>query len=247
MPKNRNSASRLLALLTSFPAHADNTQTLAVWSALFNLQEPNTHRLSRVVADRLTTMNRELDLVRVGMDQAGFSEGLYTSALSAFEAALSPMQLPNTWNGVRQHLTAENLLALGFCGEILPDEESEIAQEELDEIRSLVDELNLLLANSTLPLRLQAVLSHHVELMLQALAEYPIAGAKALREAARTGLGELIEVRDIIVEHQTSKEVSILGEAWKKVNKAADLALKADKLFQLGHKAWEFLSGVWPN
>ena len=181
------------------------------------------------------------------MAKAGFSEGLYANALNAFESAFSPMLLPHTWNSARQHLTAENLLALSFCSEILPDEESEITQSELDEIRGLVSELNQLLADSTLPGRLRALLAHHVELMLQALAEYPIAGAKALREAARTGLGELIEAKDIVVEHQASKEVSKLGEAWKKFNNAADLALKADKLLQLGHKAWEVLSSVWPS
>lgn len=246
MPQNRNSAARLFALLKAIPAHPDNTQTLAVWSALFNLQDSNANRLSRVVADRLAAMNRELDLVRAGMVKAGFSETLYTNALNAFEAALTPMLLPHTWNNARPYLTAENFLALNFCSEILPDEESEITQSELEDIRGLVDELNQLLSDSTLPARLQAVLAHHVELMLQALAEYPIAGAKAFREAARTGLGELIEAKDIVMEHQSSKEVGKLGEAWKKLNNAADLALKADKLLQLGHKAWDFLSCVWP-
>lgn len=237
----------MLVLLKAIPGHPDTTQTLSVWSTLFNLQDTNVNRLSRVVADRLAAMNRELDLVRAGMGKAGFSEALYANSLNAFESALSPMLLPHTWNNARQHLSAENFLALSFCSEILPDEESEITQSELDEICGLVAELNRLLADSTLPARLRALLAHHVELMLQALAEYPIAGAKALREAARTGLGELIEAKDLVVEHQASKEVSKLGEAWKKFNNAADLALKADKLLQLGHKAWELLSSVWPS
>ncbi len=192
-------------------------------------------------------MTRELELVRAGMAKADFSEGLYAPALNAVESALSPLLLPATWNQVRSNLSTETLLALGFCSEILPDEESEIPLVELQAIEGLVAELEGLLRNSSLPPRLQAVLRHHVELMRQALAEYPIAGAKALREAARSGLGELVEVREAVVENNKSAEVSKLAQAWKQLNTAADAALKADKLLQLGQRAWHLVEGMFQS
>jgi len=238
MPKNINSASRLVALLQSIPGHPDNTQTLEVWAKLFEISEENPNKKAATVADRLSAMYRELELVREQMQKANYSESLSASAVSKTEHALSTMLLPGTWNQVRQYLNPETFVALAFCSEILPDEEAQIASEELVEIHARVEELQESLAGSQLPPRLRALVEHHIGLIRQALAEYPISGAKALREAARTALGELIEVEEIINANRDAPEMSKLVAAWKKVNNAADVALKAEKLAQLGQKAW---------
>lgn len=85
------------------------------------------------------------------------------------------------------------------------------------------------------------LIKHHVQLIRQALAEYPIAGAKAFREAVRTAVGELVEVRRDLEEHAQAPEVGRLATVWKRVSSAADLALKVDKLIQLGEKGWDAL------
>lgn len=92
--------------------------------------------------------------------------------------------------------------------------------------------------------RLRELIVHHIALIERAIAEYPIVGAKSLREAARTGLGELIEVRDVLKEAKESSPVSKLGIVWTKVNETADIALKAEKVAQLGQKAWAFLENI---
>lgn len=241
MSKNINSASRLVELLQSVPSHPDNTQVLEVWVKLFAISEQNPNKKSAVVAERLSAMYRELEIVREQMQKANFSESLYESSISRVEQALSTMLLPGSWNQVRQYLTPETFVALSFCGEILPDEETQISSQELTEIKAQVEELQASLANSQLPLRLRALVQHHINLILTALAEYPISGAKALREAARTALGEIVEVKEVLEANREASEISKLGEVWKKVNQAADIALKAEKLAQLGQRAWAML------
>lgn len=243
MPKNINSASRLVALLKGIPSHPDNTQTLEVWAKLFQVIEQNPNRKSGAVAERLSAMYRELEVVREQMQKANYSEKLYAPAISKIEHALSAMLLPSTWNQARQYLTAETFVALEFCSEILPDEEAQIAAEDLTEISKRVEELASSLSDSQLPLRLRGLIEHHVSLIRRALAEYPISGAKALREAARTALGELVEVKDAVKSNRDAPEISKLGAVWKKVNEVADVALKAEKLAHLGQKAWEMLGG----
>lgn len=244
MPKNINSASRLVTLINSIPGHPDNTQTLEVWAKLFNISEQNPNKKAAVVSQRLSAMYRELELIREQMRNANYSESLYAGPISKVENALSTMLLPTTWNQVRQYLTSETLVALSFCSEILPDEETQIDSEEMSEIRAQVDDLRASLENSQLPVRLRALIEHHIELILTALAEYPITGAKALREAARTALGEIVEVKDAVAERREAPEISKLGGLWKKVNQAADAALKAEKLAQLGQKAWAMLENL---
>lgn len=155
------------------------------------------------------------------------------------------MLLPHTWNNVRQYLTPQNLLALEFCSEILPDEEFLISSEELEEILDLVAALREAAQSENIPPGLQALLLHHVELIERAIAAYPITGVKALREAAQTGLGELVESKDAVAEYSNSEEVSKLAKAWKKVGEVADCALKVDKLAQVGHKAWNLIETIW--
>jgi hypothetical protein len=245
MPKNVNSASRLVALLKSIPAHKDNTQTLEVWAKLFSIVEANPNKKAALVAEHLNAMYREVELVRDQMQKANYSEELYASAVSQVEHALSAMLLPGTWNQARQYLTAETFVALSFCGEILPDEEVPIAPDVLASIAALVQELEDSLAGSELPPRLRRLIEHHIVLIRQALAEYPIAGAKVLREAARTALGEIVEVRDTVESNRDTRQVGKLGAVWKKINEAADVALKGEKLVQLGQKAWELLGGLF--
>lgn len=241
MPKNINSASRLYSLFERTLGEPDNTQILEVWAKLLGVSESNANRKAALVSERLRWMHRELELVAEQMRESGYSENLYAKAILNIEHAMSAMILPATWNQAKQYLGSDTLLALAFCSEILPDEESQISADELREIQALVDELRSSLSASELPSRLVALIQHHVELIQRALAEYPITGAKALREAARTGLGELIEVKETVRASRDTPEISKLVTAWKKVNEVADIAFKSEKLAQLGQKAWAAL------
>lgn len=244
MPKNTNSASRLVNLLSNIPGHPDNTQTLEVWANVFAIEEPNPNKKSAAVAELLNAMYRELEVIRKQMAAGDFSESLFAPSMMRMEHALSSLLLPGAWVQARQHLTAETLLALAFCGEILPDEESVIEPSEIAEIKFQVDELQALLTQSTLPIRLRVLVEHHIALIRRALAEYPIVGAKALREAAHTAYGELAEAQDAVTANKDAPEISKLGSVWKKVNDATDLALKAEKLSQLAHKIWDVLGNI---
>jgi hypothetical protein len=75
----------------------------------------------------------------------------------------------------------------------------------------------------------------------QALAEYPISGAKTLREAARTALGEIIEEREVVSASREAPEIKKLGALWEKINEVVDIALKLEKVSQIGQKAWSML------
>ena len=54
----------------------------------------------------------------------------------------------------------------------------------------------------------------------------------------------MIEVKDELAPMKDFPAVGKLESAWATVNKAADIALKGEKLAQLGQKAWEALSGM---
>lgn len=244
MAKNLNSATRLLRILEKASEYQDNIQTLEAWAKLLGVAVDNPNRRAVEVGELVHAMHRELDLVAAGLSGTNFSKSLYESAFTRIEHAISPMLLPATWNHVKQYLTPDVFTALAFCTEILPDEENQISAEELSAIRQKVEELRATVADTETPARLRQLIQHHTELIDRALSEYSVVGAKALREAGRTALGEMIEVRDELAPVKTSAAVRNLQSAWATVNKAADIALKSEKLAQLGKKAWEALSGI---
>ena len=244
MTKNLNSATRLLRILEKASEQQDKVQVLDAWAKILAVKVANPNRRAVEVGELVHAMHRELDLAAEGLAGANFSKSLYESAFARVEHAISPLLLPATWNQVKQYLTPDVLTALAFCTEILPDEESLIPPDELALIQKKVEELRATVSDTETPPRLQKLIQHHVELIERALSEYSVVGAKGLREAGRTALGEMIEVKDELGPVKTSPAVSKLESTWATVNKAVDIALKGEKLAQLGQKAWEALSGM---
>lgn len=239
-----NSAARLFRILGQAKSIPENTQAVEGWIKLLQIQEQ--HPLRRVVAITALTqaMQHEVQAAVVGLQKLSFPANLYDGPFSRIENAISPMVLGQPWGNVRQYLTPDTMTALAYCAQILPDEESQISPEEIEGIRACLAELKLCLDDSTVPDRLRSLIEHHVALIEDALIQYPVSGAIALREAGRTALGEMIEVRDQVSAAKDHPATSKLEKTWKTVNGAADIALKAERLAQLGQRAWDALSNL---
>ncbi len=233
------------SLLTKTFGEPDAVPVIEVWAKIFGIVEENKNKKAALVSERLRWMYRETENIHKQMRATGYSDHLYATAITDIEHALSTMILPGTWNQARQYLKRETILALDFCSEILPDEESQVSDEDIADIRMLVIELSELLQSSELPPRLIELIRHHIDLINGALDEYPISGAKTLREAGRTGLGELIEIEEAVKASSTTPEISKLGEVWKKVNAVVDTALKIEKFAQLGQRAWSVIGPLF--
>ena len=185
----------------------------------------------------------ELHLLEEQARASSLSEHLYNHAFARIRMVISPLYLQASWHGMRGNLTSEVLLAIAFLNEVLPSEEITVPPEELAAIAAELDELLSLVLKSDLPVALRRFTQHQLQLIELALAQYPIFGAKALREAGHSALGEIIETQGTVEATVDSPEaLSRLGQLWKRLNTAADVALKSEKVGQLGHRAWEALS-----
>lgn len=244
MPKKLNSASRLLHIFEQANSLPDAIQTLEAWTKLLSIDEGNPHKRVLIVGDQIQAMYRELDLIAAGMESADFSKTLYENVIDKVRHAISPMSFPGTWNQTKQYFGPDVLTSFAYCSEILPDEEALISDEDINEIRAKLADLKASLEDATIPHRLRKLIEHHIELINTALIEYPISGAKAFREAGRTAIGEIIEAREAIAPARATPAVSKLNATWEKINKAADIALKTEKIAQLGQRAWEVIGNM---
>lgn len=241
MYKHVNSASRIHAILTKAVQQPDKA-IFQVWADVFGIKGSDDAQTAQLVIVRLHWLHTELQLLEKQVRTVNVSSHLYESAFARINLILNPLHLPASWQGLRGHLSPDVLLALAFCNEFLPDEESSIDPTELDAIADEVVQLSDLLTESSLPDHLKQLIAHHIELIKEALAQYQVFGAKALRAAGRSALGEIIESKDTIAPAQQSDEVSRLGKLWANVNRAADTALKTERIAQLGQRAWDAMS-----
>lgn len=243
MYRHINSASRIHAQLERALQQTD-AAAWAVWANVFGVKGTNDQQTVELVLPQLHWLHVELQLLEEQVRVLPLSAHLYESAVTRVRQVISPLNLGSGWNGIRGSLTPDVMLALAWCNEMLPDEESAIDPADFLEIQGQVEELDTLLGRSELPERIKKLIAHQLELIRTALAQYPIAGARALREAGRSALGEIIESREDVREQPDTEAVGRLAELWKRVNTVADAALKADKLGQLGVRAWDALQGL---
>jgi hypothetical protein len=242
MYKHINSASRVHTLLTKTLQQGDKP-LFAILAEVFQVKGANDPETGVLVLSRLIWFYEELQLLETQVQELKIGAHLYNHAFARVRMVISPLHLSSGWLGMRGNLTADVLLAFGFLNELLPDEESLIPDEELTAIAGDIQDLYERVQKGELPTPLRKLVLHHLDLIAQAIAKYPISGAKALREAGHAALGEIIETQGSGVAAPTSSdELSRLDSIWKRVNSAADTALKLEKVGQLTHKAWDALS-----
>lgn len=243
MYKHINSASRIHAILQAAVNQSDKA-IWAVWADVFGVKGESDTATAELVLERLHWFHIELQLLQSQVEHASCSKHLYEGALARIRSIASPLNLPAAWQSARGNLSADVLLAVAFLNEILPNEESAIDPSEFLEITAQVNELEGLLSDSDLPEALLRLITHHLRLIRRALEQYKYFGAKALVDARREALGEIVEYKEVIEAANGRDEVSRLGKIWKHVNTAADSAIKIDKAIQIGHKAWEAISVI---
>ncbi len=245
MPKHINSASRLSSIVRSFASFNGKKPSMDVWVQIFSIEITEQHHRVIAVAEKLILLQYEVDIVRRQMASANFSEALYTNSLSNIQNAISPMLFAHPWDAIKQQINNETITAIEFCSEIIPDEESQITSEVLVELTNALDDLESLLANSDLPEIITDTIKKYVSSIRAALLDYQISGIKALKKVTRESIADIAEIRDELKSRKDSPVIGKFATLWRRVNTIADSAIKADKLLQLGHKAWEQLESYW--
>lgn len=244
MTEKINSAARILNILQRASAYQGNNQAFDAWAKLFNIKEQDSIKRNFMVSQSVYLVYNELELASSGLHAINFSKTAYESAFAKIQAALSPTYLSSSWSSVLNFITPDVLTALSFCKEILPDEESEISKDDLSEIQKCVEDLKSSLSQTKIPDRLRTLIVNHIRLIEEAISEYSIVGAKAFRQAGRSALGEMIEVKDEILPAKDSEILKKLDATWKKVNSVADIAIKVEKVAKIGSNIFNFLENL---
>lgn len=251
MPKNINSAYRIREILNAVKSKENKTPTHQVWAEVFSIEESDQHRKNTSISRCLADLHDEVELVRSEMLKLGYSDNLYNSSLRKCNDVFAVQAIMGSWQGPKQHITVEVPIVLGFCSEILPNEEDLIDQANLDELRKMATDLRGCLKKSILPPHTKNIIEKHLNKIDDAILKYKIVGAQALEEMMQFAYGEVIASSAVFVDEKSSEEVGKLCSMWKKTKSFLDGVVDTNKriggiqgMAEKSHKAIEFIESL---
>ena len=229
--------------MTTWKSVKPSDSAIAGWLRVFDITSTQMNRDFVLVNHRLQLLLDELDVLRDKLHLLSVSPTVYQPSLAKLDNALSPAILHAKAEHVRQYLSEDVYTGLAFSSELLPEEEEAISADDFGEFVGLVNQLELLLQDSSLPSSLVVLIRRHIRLAELAIAQYPIRGAIALKDAVKFAVGDLAFEGELLrpAGRENAEKVQ---RVWKKANDMADGAIKIDNLVQLGGRAIKFLTDL---
>lgn len=179
--------------------------------ALFELKFDKPYAKQQATIDFLSDLHRMFQDFRQDMREANISNpqrDVLLNGLAQVEAMLYPLNLGNP---VRAMTEAERSL-LQVCATII-EEEGEITEDDLTEIRKSIAELRTQVESGDISPTLKKVLLELIRLSEDAIARFTIRGARGLRRAFKAMVGEVAELYGIDEEEQQN------STAWSAIKK----------------------------
>lgn len=236
MKDHINSAFRVLDVLERAKRKGEKEKVHAVWSAIFGIEDADQNKKNFEVSRCLNQLHDEVEIVRRQMSSTNFESSLYEPWLNRINSILAVHAIMGEWQGMKNAISGEVLLCLGFCKQILPDEESLIDEKDVKELHEILASLESVLADSTLPEFTQNLIRTHVENIRHALRSYNIVGAKALQAAMKSAVGEVVANDVAFNAARESEEVTKVGELLSKLHGVTEKIVKSEKVVSAGVK-----------
>ncbi|EKO3782830.1 hypothetical protein V9R59_002986 [Vibrio harveyi] len=251
MAVNINSAYRVREILKTISTKPDKAQCHEVWAEVFKIEEADASRKNFRISRCLADLHDEVELIRSEMLKLGFSPELYNQSLNSCNHIFAVQLVTSQWSSPKQHIKPEVLTALGFCSEILPNEEELVDLTNLEELSKLAAELKSSLANSVLPPYTIHIIEKHLNKIEEAISKYRAVGSKALEDVVQSAYGEVIANEEAFKEAKGSPELQKLAIMWQKTKSVLDGVVSADKrlgaaqgMAQKGNELLEFIQNI---
>lgn len=217
MENKTNSAIRLNKIIQK--AYKNDNKIIAdVWKNIFDINESNKHFTEMAVIDCLNNLNDEFELFKVKMKETDFSENLYKNEITQLQNNLIvPTGINGDWQPRKQQITDVQFKILDFCSEILPNDEISINNEEIEELKKLLDELEDFIENNSLPADLNNIIKKHISKIKTALYSYNIKGTNVFDEVLDLARGEIMKNHNLFTDKSNEVFKNKLSIIWSKV------------------------------
>ncbi len=224
-----NSARRILNILNKLPNAASNDTAFIAWSRALdtveNISQQDIHELQR----KLGLLKKELDLLQNSMSLTTFSGSLYLPYIKRISETVSIANLDSAWANYANQLGPEVMLCMRYCSEILPSDPN-VKFEELEELLSKIKSFRQEINNSSLPNFTCQFVNSQIDIIENAILDFPIKGGIAVKQAFAEGFSDLSDKADSLAEDEVIAVTSKIGGYWKDLKKAGDEFVIADRV-----------------
>lgn len=231
MENKINSAIRLTTIIQK-AYNSESKSTLEVWKNIFAIDDSNKHNIEMAVIQCLNNLNDEFELFKQKMDETNFSEELYKIEITQLQHQLIvPTAINGDWKPRQQKITDVQFKILAFCTEILPTDEIPINEDDIEELKNLLDELINFIENNSLPNDLKYIIKKHISKIKTALYSYNIKGANIFDDVLQSAYGEVIKNPDLFSDKSNEKVKNKLSQVWGKIQKVHKTAKNVEKVY----------------
>ena len=235
IPTN-TAADRLYRIVSEVYA-APNESMVTVWAKILHLPSPNRLDVFRGVLSVAELVNEVEGVVR---RHGGHAAQLYIRALDQVRNILaSGVDIHRSnLNGI---LKPEVVNDLEHCQAMYIEADLELAvpQDQMESIKSRVEELFQDVANSNFPDDLRNKLLDLLEVIRQQISQFEIRGVTALHECLRQSLARLMEIYPAVQNQKDKPFFKKLFSVVTDINSMCDLAQK-------GFLAWKVATKLLP-
>jgi hypothetical protein len=244
-----NSATRVLRAydaVIGVQGVPNDASFLARWARAFEVDGGPSEEDQVVVL--LQALRSEIDVTRTAAIERGIAAELLDPGFAHFLGATSIARLSNPWANLAGNITPPHIrLPFAWCDWALRDT-AEIEQPaEIGVLSDLLDELETVLKDADLQPFVRAFTQRQVDAIRNALRLYRVSGAKAVKAALRSVVGDYAtSTAALSVAAQSANDVtkSAMSKGAALVEKAAKVCDNFSKLVKAGKEVGELGASV---
>ena len=245
-----NCASRLSTTLQTMKSIGQsNRHAKDAWTEFLSLKPESIKdsELMKKIAHSATLIAEEVELVREAMvsinsvDQKNYAKEL-DNIISTVDNYYSWGQ---SWGDFLRFVTPSTFTVLGFCADLINQDEDILSDDEIQDIQSAVDAFEQSISEADLPFEAKLFFNRQIGVMRQALADYRIIGIRAFhRYVHETGL-VLMDFGAVAQAHQKSEHFKSMKSIFLKIRQAFDRVVSAEKFALTGARWYGYARTVW--
>jgi hypothetical protein len=239
-----NPASRILAIYDkalSFQPGA-GAPYLRLWGSVFGISDSADHTHEDEVVAGLAALRGEIELARARLLERGCPPQLFDRYFTTVKGIASPTLLNQDCKGVRVDSKNDVRLALEWAAWVLPDEEDEVATEDMENLSGDLTDIETSINRLDLAPQTRDFMLRQIGLIRAALRLYGINGIAPVEEALEQSIGVL--KRSAAATKDLEDATPEVKGVWRRVagalTRVADLADKVDK----AHKGAQAMKSV---
>lgn len=213
LTKADNPAGRLHDLVVAAKRIPSDKLAHEAWATLLNVEEQDTPNLLRRVGH---VLEMPALIVKAVREVPSIDHDLHLEWMPKVEASLQNFSVNAKWQNFIQHYDDKTTYGIRICSDVLSRHRSEsvLSDDDLQEIESLLGEVESNLESADLDASLRLLLRYHVAQMRVALVDYQLKGVVEIRRAFEASIGAVVlqpqSARDDLAATEAGKSFWIL-------------------------------------